>query len=106
MVNGARVHSRFTYIDAWREQATLSIEKVNTRLATYGKAGETGDYESVTSLFSEDADYHEGPFEEPMRGHRTISHYTKTGASDSQDSRGRQDRPEVFATPWQLGMPN
>jgi len=69
-----------------KEVGMLSKEHVNDWLDRYGKAWETGDHERVTSLFSEDAVYHEDPFEEPMRGHPAIRHYWKTGASDSQEN--------------------
>ena len=49
----------------------LTKEEVNNWLSSYGNAWESGDFESVTSLFSEDAVYHED---------------WKDGASDSQEN--------------------
>jgi len=63
----------------------LTKEKVNNWLRNYGHAWEAGDFESVTSLFSEDAVYHEDPFDEPMVGHNKIRQYWKDGATDSQE---------------------
>lgn len=64
----------------------LTKEKVNDWLREYGRAWEAGDFESVTTLFSEDAVYHEDPFDEPMVGHDEIRQYWKDGASDSQEN--------------------
>lgn len=41
----------------------------------YGQAWETKDSEAVTKLFTEDATYHEKPFDEPLRGGEGISVY-------------------------------
>jgi len=68
------------------EYAMLTKEEVNNWLSKYGNAWESGDFESVTSLFSEDAVYHEDPFDEPMKGHNEIRQYWKDGAADSQEN--------------------
>jgi SnoaL-like domain len=44
-------------------------------LDAYGRAWETGDREAAAELFTEDAAYHETPFDEPMRGRAEISEY-------------------------------
>ena len=44
-------------------------------LEAYGRAWETGDPEAAAELFTDDAAYHETPFDEPMRGRAEISVY-------------------------------
>jgi ketosteroid isomerase-like protein len=44
-------------------------------LDAYGRAWETGDPAAAAELFTEDAVYHETPFDEPMRGRAEISDY-------------------------------
>ena len=44
-------------------------------LDAYGRAWETGDPEAAAELFSDDAAYHETPFDEPMRGREEIIEY-------------------------------
>jgi uncharacterized protein (TIGR02246 family) len=44
-------------------------------LDAYGHAWETKDPEAVTKLFTEDAAYHEKPFDEPSRGREGIAEY-------------------------------
>ena len=44
-------------------------------LDAYGRAWETGDPEAAAELFTEDAAYHETPFDEPMEGRAEISEY-------------------------------
>ena len=44
-------------------------------LDAYGRAWETGDPEAAAEMFTEDAVYHETPFDEPMRGRAEISEY-------------------------------
>ena len=44
-------------------------------LDAYGRAWETKDPEAAAGLFTEDATYHETPFDEPMRGREEIVEY-------------------------------
>jgi uncharacterized protein (TIGR02246 family) len=44
-------------------------------LDAYKQAWETRDPEAAANLFSEDATYHETPFEDPMRGRQGIRDY-------------------------------
>jgi hypothetical protein len=44
-------------------------------LDAYGRAWEAGDPEAAAKLFTEDAAYHETPFDEPMRGREEILEY-------------------------------
>ena len=63
----------------------LTPREVNNWLGEYGNAWKSGDFEGVTSLFAEDAIYHEDPFEKPMKGHNEIRQYWKDGATDAQE---------------------
>lgn len=50
------------------------------RLETFGRAWETFDGDLIVSLFTDDAEYHESPFEAPMIGHNAIRAYWLDGA--------------------------
>jgi hypothetical protein len=44
-------------------------------LDVYGRAWETRDQAAAAELFTQDAAYHETPFDKPMRGREEISNY-------------------------------
>jgi hypothetical protein len=52
----------------------------------YGKAWTTGDPDAVVALFSNNAAYHETPFDAPLVGTERIHQYWANGARDSQRS--------------------
>ena len=56
----------------------------NEWLKKYGDSWEGGNPESLTELFSDDADYYEVPFGNPFRGIEAIKGYWKQGAEESQ----------------------
>ena len=62
----------------------ITEQEAASWLDRYGKAWETGDVEGVARLFSEDACYHEKPFDEPMVGRAAIKQYWRDGASEAQ----------------------
>ena len=53
-------------------------------LYRYRVAWEQGDPDAVVALFSEDAAYHETPFDPPMVGAAAIRRYWEDGARDGQ----------------------
>jgi ketosteroid isomerase-like protein len=67
------------------ELASLTEAEASEWLARYGIAWETGDFLGAGSLFSEDAVYHEDPFDVPMCGRDQIQQYWKEGAADAQE---------------------
>ena len=54
---------------------SVDAETFGSWLDAYGRAWETGDPEAAAELFTDDAAYHETPFDEPMRGRAEISEY-------------------------------
>jgi len=53
-------------------------------LARYGAAWRAGDPAAAVRLFTEDAAYHETPYEPPMVGHAAIARYWTEGAQQTQ----------------------
>lgn len=53
-------------------------------LDKYGQAWECGDAEGAIRLFTDDANYYETPFDNPMIGHEDIRKYWSEGAGHSQ----------------------
>ncbi len=54
---------------------SVDPEAFGSWLDAYGRAWETGDPVAAAELFTEDAAYHETPFDEPMRGRADIVEY-------------------------------
>lgn len=54
---------------------TMTKEQARSILETYGKAWQEQDSELITSIFTEDAIYQEGPFAVPMQGRDAIKNY-------------------------------
>ncbi len=57
-------------------------------LDSYGRAWEQGDPDAAVGLFSENAEYFENPFGEPMKGIEAIRKYWTEGAKESQTDVG------------------
>ena len=66
---------------------SVDPETFGVWLDAYGRAWETGDPEAAAQLFTEDASYHETPFDEPMRGHEEISEYWSDVPRHQEDVR-------------------
>jgi nuclear transport factor 2 (NTF2) superfamily protein len=58
-----------------------------TWLEAYGHAWETRDPDAAAGLFTQDATYHETPFDEPMRGHQEILEYWSEVPRSQEDIR-------------------
>jgi len=61
-----------------------SLPEFKKWLDAYGAAWENGDADAAAALFTEDAAYHETPFDEPMTGIQAIHRYWTEGAAQSQ----------------------
>jgi hypothetical protein len=53
-------------------------------MRAYGRAWEAGDPDAATALFTDDAAYHETPFDKPMVGADAIHRYWSEGAEQAQ----------------------
>jgi hypothetical protein len=53
-------------------------------LDAYGAAWQDGDAQAVFELFTENAEYRETPFDDPMLGLKAIHQYWSEGAGESQ----------------------
>lgn len=62
-------------------------------LRRYGQAWIDGDPQAAAELFTDDAAYHEKPFEPPMVGRAAIVRYWTAGAKDSQREVAFRARP-------------
>lgn len=62
----------------------LAMDEFENWLARYGYAWEAGDAQAAIELFSDDAEYFENPFDEPMIGKEAIRRYWSGGAGESQ----------------------
>jgi len=63
---------------------TIGYTEAGDLLADFARAYETFDGDLVVSLFSDDAEYHEGPFSPPLVGHNAIRAYWLASA-ETQD---------------------
>ena len=63
---------------------TIDYAAAADLLASFGRAWETFDGDLIVSLFTENAEYHEDPFEPPLVGHNAIRAYW-LNAAPSQD---------------------
>ena len=61
----------------------ISLNKFEKWLDAYGAAWQSGDANAAIKLFTEDASYHETPFDEPMVGLDAIRQYWSEGAGES-----------------------
>jgi hypothetical protein len=62
----------------------ITVDAFADWLRRYGEAWIAGDPHAALRLFTDDAAYHEKPFEAPMRGHEAIRRYWTEGAQDGQ----------------------
>ncbi len=54
-------------------------------LESYGRAWEAFDGDAWVALFTEDAEYHEDPFEAPIVGHNALRAYLLDASSSQRD---------------------
>lgn len=60
-------------------------EALRKWVEAYGRAWVERDPEAAGALFSETAEYHESPFEEPFRGREGIERYWREATSTQRD---------------------
>jgi hypothetical protein len=53
----------------------MNLDSLKSWLDAYGRAWETRNPEAAGALFTQDASYHETPYDEPMRGRSAIVEY-------------------------------
>lgn len=54
-------------------------------LEAYGRAWEAFDGDAWVAIFTDDAEYHEDPFSEPMVGHNALRAYLLDASTSQQD---------------------
>jgi ketosteroid isomerase-like protein len=54
-------------------------------LGAYGRAWETFDGDAWVAIFADEAEYHEGPFGEPLVGHNALRAYLLDASASQQD---------------------
>ncbi len=64
--------------------AELSVDEFKEWLDSYGAAWQDGDAQAAIDLFTDDAEYYETPFDDPMVGRDAIQRYWSEGAGESQ----------------------
>lgn len=65
-------------------KASVTAEEFSAWLARYGAAWSSRDAAAAGALFTEDASYHEAPFDAPMQGRTAIGDYwTRVTAAQS-----------------------
>jgi ketosteroid isomerase-like protein len=67
-----------------RSMATIGMDEFVAWLEAYGSAWRNGDAKAVVGLFTDDAQYFETPFGEPIRGRDAIFRYWSAGPGSSQ----------------------
>jgi len=63
----------------------MNVDDLDAWLGRYGEAWETRDAEAAADLFSEDALYHQMPYEEPFRGRDDIRRYWSSVTADQRE---------------------
>lgn len=67
-------------------------------LEAYGRAWETFDGDAWVALYTEDAEYHEDPFGEPLVGHNALRKYLLDAAASQRDVEFTVERHWVSGT--------
>ena len=65
--------------------AEISMDEFREWLDAYGAAWQDGDAQAAHNLFTDDAEYYETPFGNPMVGRDAIRRYWSEGAGESQE---------------------
>jgi ketosteroid isomerase-like protein len=79
----------------------LTAVQLTSWLQSYGKAWETRDAAAVTKLFTENATYHEMPFDTPKQGRAGIDEYWRGVTADQRDV---QFKYEVISVAGNTGV--
>ncbi len=79
----------------------LESELFRAWMEAYGRASRENDPQTSANLFSEDAQYYESPFAEPMIGRDVIYDYWSNGARNLQD---KESIYEILAIRDHIGI--
>lgn len=80
---------------------SLTHQRFEQWLETYGKASQENDPQTSAALFAPDAAYYVSPFEDPMVGRDAIYQYWDRGARNLKD---KTSSFEILAVNGQLGI--
>ena len=64
---------------------SLTLDRFNKWMGLYRKASEDSDLEAAADLFSQDAEYYETPFSDPIIGREAIYRYWSEAAQAQKD---------------------
>ena len=67
-------------------------------LDAYGRARQTFDGDAWVALFTEDAEYHQDPFGEPLVGHNALRRYLLDASASQRDGESTVERHWVSGT--------
>ncbi len=67
-------------------------------LEAYGRAWQTFDGDAWVALFTEDAEYHQDPFREPLVGHNALRRYLLDASASQRDVESIVERHWVSGT--------
>ena len=67
-------------------------------LEAYGRARQTFDGDAWVALFTEDAEYHQDPFREPLVGHNALRGYLLDTSASQRDVESTVERHWVSGT--------
>ena len=67
-------------------------------LDAYGRARQTFDGDAWVALFTEDAEYHQDPFGEPLVGHNALRRYLLDASASQRDVESTVERHWVSGT--------
>lgn len=79
----------------------LTTDVFDQWMSAYGKASRDNDPHASASLFTEDAQYYETPFSEPIVGREAIYQYWQRGAETLKD---KSSQYEIIAVEGNLGV--
>lgn len=79
----------------------LELEIFNKWMETYGKASRENDPQASANLFTQDAQYYESPFNEPLIGREYIYQYWSKGARKLKE---KEAAYEILAIRDNLGI--
>lgn len=77
---------------------TIDYAAAGELLERYARACETRDGDDWVALFSEHAEYHEDPFEQPMVGHNALRAYLLRAAESTEQSEFTVERHWVVGS--------
>lgn len=77
---------------------TIDYAAAGDLLEAYGRAWETFDGDAWVAIFTDDAEYHEDPFGEPLVGHNALRAYLLDASASQRDVEFTTERHWVSGT--------